>query len=376
MITLNLPGIFGIAAAALALMLFVKVAVSPPVDRTGKQLLLIFLAGLLAMAVNSLYFALSLHLQWPHVSFTYLLLMAWIGPSLWLYTARVLGLGIEPFGWPAYSHWLPGVVIQLALLPYFPLSGAEKLEFINSDTARWIFAGIYVFIYLQIAVYGLLCQRAMRRHREQIAATEEKEELRTDLGWINVVCYGFAGFVALDGIVPHLRWFWPGVTYAMGMALYLTIILTVFYATSHGRVYPFVGAGNGNDPKYAKSSLRADTARHYLEKLDMLMRTERPYLDSELSLDKLAAALRIHPHYLSQVLNDYVGKNFYDYINERRIAHARTLLVEQPELPVIDVAIACGYNNRNSFYNSFRRFVGVTPSEFRQHGGNAAVPNR
>ncbi|MGP1609823.1 MAG: hypothetical protein ACTS5G_03870, partial [Burkholderiales bacterium] len=153
MIALNLPGIFGIAAAALALMLFVKVAVSPPVDRTGKHLLLVFLAGLVAMAVNSLYFALALHLQWPHVSFTYLFLMAWIGPSLWFYTARVLGLGVEPFGWPAYWQWLPGVVVQLGLLPYFfLLSGAEKIAFINSDTARWIFTGIYVFIYMQIAV--------------------------------------------------------------------------------------------------------------------------------------------------------------------------------------------------------------------------------
>ena len=133
-------------------------------------------------------------------------------------------------------------------------------------------------------------------------------------------------------------------------------------------MYPFVTAKTRADPKYANSSLRDDTARHYLGKLEALMNEQQPYLDSELSLDKLAAALRLHPHYLSQVLNDHIGKNFYDYINERRIGHARTLLLEQPSLPVVDVAIVCGYNNKNSFYNSFRRFVGMTPSEFRQQG--------
>lgn len=372
MITLNLPGIFGIAAAALALLLFVKVAVSPPVDRTGKTLLLVFVAGLLAMAANSLYFLLGLHLQWPNVSFVYLVLMAWIGPSLWLYTARVLGLGVEPFGGWANAHWLPGVAIQLGLLPYFVMPGAAKLDFMFSDTGKWTFLGVYLFIYLQVAAYVLVCERALRRHRAQVAATDEKEELRADLGWINVVCYGFAAFVALDGIVPHLRITPPGASYTMALALYLTIIVAVFYATAHGRVYPFV-AKAGGEAKYAKSSLRDDTARHYLARLEDCMRTERPYLDSELSLDKLAAALRIHPHYLSQVLNDHVGKNFYDYVNERRIAHARELLLAQPELPIVDVAIACGYNSRNSFYNSFRRFVGTTPTEFRQRGPESAV---
>ena len=61
-----------------------------------------------------------------------------------------------------------------------------------------------------------------------------------------------------------------------------------------------------------------------------------------------------------------MGAPCIERATERRIAHARRLLVKQPELPVVDVAIACGYNNKNSFYNSFRRFVGMTPSEFRQ----------
>src|SRR5690606_36984452 len=136
-------------------------------------------------------------------------------------------------------------------------------------------------------------------------------------------------------------------SYTMALALYLTIIVAVFHATAHGRVYPFVGTrSDGKEARYAKSSLRDDTAQHYLGKLESLMRDTQPYLDSELSLDKLAAAARIHPHYLSQVLNDLVGKNFYDYINEHRIAYARKLLVEQPALPIVDVAVACGYNNK------------------------------
>jgi AraC-like DNA-binding protein len=155
--------------------------------------------------------------------------------------------------------------------------------------------------------------------------------------------------------------------YVASMALYLFIICVVSYAIGHGRVYPLSGARLPDGAKYSNSGLRSDTAAYYLKKLDRLMNERRPYLDSELSLKQLAQLLGIHPHYLSQILNDKVRKNYYDFINEFRIAHARALLLEQPDLPIMDVAVAAGYNNRNSFYNSFKRFVGMTPGDFRQN---------
>ena len=50
-----------------------------------------------------------------------------------------------------------------------------------------------------------------------------------------------------------------------------------------------------------------------------LMETEKLYTESELSLSELANRLNTLPNYLSQVINDKEGKNFYDYINMLRI---------------------------------------------------------
>jgi AraC-like DNA-binding protein len=367
MILLNLPGVFGIAAVAVALMLMVKVAYTPASDRTGKYLLQIFLGGLLAMALNSMYFLFGLHLTWPNLSYLYFFVIVWIGPAFWFYTARVLGLGVAPFAWPSAWHWIPGIVLQVLLIPYTFMPGAAKLEVLTGRTGVYFpfFVVAYLFLYVEIAVYLLITQRALTRHRALIALTPEKEELRVDLAWINLVIYGLAGFLFLDGFVPNLRLFVPGLSFSVAMALYLFIIVAAFHATVTGRVYPFGNPMARSDPKYVNSGLRDDTAQHYLGKLDRVMREEQPHLDSDLSLDKLAGLVRVHPHHLSQALNDHLGKNFYDYINEQRIGHARKLLAEQPDLPVVDVAIASGYNNKNSFYNSFRRFVGQTPTEFR-----------
>jgi hypothetical protein len=211
MILLNLPSVFGIAAAALALMLLVKIATSPSADRIGKTLLLIFVAGLFAMAANTLYFLLGLHLVWPHLAFLWVCVMAWIGPAFWFYTARVLGLGFDPFSGRSAWHWVPGVLLQLAVLPFTVLSAADKVAVITGSTGRYFFA-VYLFLYVQIGVYVLMAHRALTRHRAQVAATAEKEELRRDLDWINLVIYGFTGFLFLDGIVPQLRLLVPGLS--------------------------------------------------------------------------------------------------------------------------------------------------------------------
>ncbi len=47
-----------------------------------------------------------------------------------------------------------------------------------------------------------------------------------------------------------------------------------------------------------------------------LMLTEQPYLDSELHLAALSLKVDISTHKLSQVLNEYLHKNFFDFINE------------------------------------------------------------
>lgn len=65
------------------------------------------------------------------------------------------------------------------------------------------------------------------------------------------------------------------------------------------------------------------------------------------------------------MLNDRLGKTFYDYINGLRVEHAKILLRQEPAMAVTDVAFASGYNSKNSFYNAFKRHTGASPTEFR-----------
>ncbi|HEX8330366.1 MAG TPA: helix-turn-helix domain-containing protein [Hymenobacter sp.] len=127
------------------------------------------------------------------------------------------------------------------------------------------------------------------------------------------------------------------------------------------------------ETRYRNSGLPPHVAVRLAQQLDELMRAEKLYRVSELRLDTLAERLNLSRHHLSQVLNEQLGMNFFEYINALRIEEAKELLIRtsRQELNIIEVAYEVGFNNKVSFNKSFKNATGLTPSEFRQaHNGN------
>jgi len=83
-----------------------------------------------------------------------------------------------------------------------------------------------------------------------------------------------------------------------------------------------------------------------------------------LNLRSLSRLLNEKAHYVSQVINQDLGANFYELVNRTRIERAQRLLVEAPERTVLEIALSVGYNSKSTFNTAFRRQTGVTPTEY------------
>jgi AraC-like DNA-binding protein len=120
--------------------------------------------------------------------------------------------------------------------------------------------------------------------------------------------------------------------------------------------------------KYEKSALSEEVEDAVLGKLNRLLEAEKPYLDSDLSLPKLAARLDTSPHNLSQLLNDRLGQTFFDWLATYRIAEAQRLLNEAAttNLKIDEIAERVGYNSPSAFHTAFKRLTGQTPAQYRQ----------
>ncbi len=121
-----------------------------------------------------------------------------------------------------------------------------------------------------------------------------------------------------------------------------------------------------NEPqKYKGSTLTAEQQQNTLERLQHVMNVDKPFLRPDFSLPDLAQKLNVTVHTLSQVINDGLGKSFFEMLAEYRVEEAKQLLKDQPNIKIEEIAEQVGYNSKSSFNTAFKKITGKTPSEYR-----------
>lgn len=124
---------------------------------------------------------------------------------------------------------------------------------------------------------------------------------------------------------------------------------------------------------YGNSTLKNVDCEAALFRLEALMKTDRLYVDPELSLPMLAERLDLTTHQLSELLNARLGKGFSRYLREQRVAAARISLCEEPSASVLSIGLCVGFTSQSNFYEAFREIEGTTPGQYRKlraKGGN------
>ncbi len=126
--------------------------------------------------------------------------------------------------------------------------------------------------------------------------------------------------------------------------------------------------------KYEKTYLESGKAEEYLKRLVRLMKRDKPYLNPNITIKTLAREMGVPSYHLSQVINDRLGKNFFDFINEYRIGEAKRKLVD-PELgeTILQVAYSVGFNSNAAFSRVFKKHTGMTPRQYKVSGGGSAA---
>jgi AraC-like DNA-binding protein len=106
---------------------------------------------------------------------------------------------------------------------------------------------------------------------------------------------------------------------------------------------------------------------HY-QALTRLMEEEKLYLDFDISMTSLAQKMQLSNGYLSQIINQKEGLNFYDYINRYRVEEVKKRLADPKysHLSLYGLALDCGFKSKSTFNGVFKKMTGLTPSEYRK----------
>ena len=159
------------------------------------------------------------------------------------------------------------------------------------------------------------------------------------------------------------RFFYQGAFFKISIFLTPLFIGIVFFYFL--RKHPFLKKFRR---KYKSSTLDPEKADRSLKKLSYVLEVEKVFKDEDLSLQSLAEKLSISPRELSRLINERLDVNYANFINRYRIEEAKNLLFAGGnDHSILEIAYEVGFNSKAVFNRAFKKFTGMTPSEFRKN---------
>jgi len=109
----------------------------------------------------------------------------------------------------------------------------------------------------------------------------------------------------------------------------------------------------------------------YFRILD-LFRKEKPYLNPDLSLRKVAVLLDTNIKYLSHVINSQTNKNFKYFVNQFRVQEFEHLVASKkmPNYTLFSISQSCGFKNKSTFHTVVFNHTGKTPKAIANNYAN------
>lgn len=260
------------------------------------------------------------------------------------------------------------------LLPFF--AGATLswfrlpiLDLLGRSAYFWLFACIGLS---QLLLIWACARSSLRMINDALAA--QGGAISASLLWCRRMVFATA---AMGGfLILYLR-----IAYIFSPFLYLpAIYLPFFLALIALSVFALhepderaKGSENGKS-KYAHTTMPDEEIAQLTLRLNDLMAHDKLYLDPDLSIARLAELLDTSRHKLSQLLNRGLGKSYPDYINEWRVEEAKRLLVEPQmhQYTLQAVAEAAGFSSYTTFFQVFKKLVGLTPYDYKTNNQKAS----
>ncbi len=123
-----------------------------------------------------------------------------------------------------------------------------------------------------------------------------------------------------------------------------------------------------DDSKYKTSNLNTSKIERYKKEFQRLMDEEKPFKDSNITVNDVARRMAIPRQHLSEVLNVHLKTGFQDYINKRRAEEFVECLKSNAYVnyTIMGIANEVGFKSKSSFNTTFKKVYGVTPSQYKK----------
>ncbi|WP_111977849.1 helix-turn-helix domain-containing protein [Algibacillus agarilyticus] len=283
-------------------------------------------------------------------------------PGLLLYEfVRTLTYG--KFEFEKY-HVIPFVMFIAAYI-WHPV---ERYQGLWAD----IFWRDHVFItmvgFMLSAAFGLLAIWHLKRYSNQLK--QQTADVNTiDFAWIKNVAIGFLTVWMLEILAPFMynqaNWYVHHLTtHLKNVGELVLVSYVVFSHLLHSNKIKNIPYPTTDHP----SQTDLANPQSEIDSLFNIMQEQKCYRKHNLTIEAFSEVVNLPVREVSQIINQYYEKNFYEFVNEFRINDAKKLLKDptwrRKSIQLIYEEV--GFNSKSSFNTLFKKNVGMTPSHFRK----------
>lgn len=291
-----------------------------------------------------------------------------IAPLLWFYVVELTGENVR-LNAIFLSHFVPFSAIILSSISLSTFLSDTRISQSLDAHPTVPFIIFWTIIVVQFAAYQFAIRKKWRAHlkiiQNELSSTED-----ANIAWVryfNVVflvinlsfLIGLLATIHLD----ILNWIWKSVS----MVLSFSIIALGYKGILQKEIFfPELTS----DPRPIEQPIASETHSdaQALEKVRLYMQNEKPFLDSELSLNSLSKAMGMNRNELSQLINSAAGENFYDFVNQYRVEEVQQLMADpqKEKYSLFGIALEAGFKSKSGFNLIFKRFTGTTPTDYKK----------
>ncbi len=307
-----------------------------------------------------------------------------LAPFFYFYIKSLITINFK-FKKKYFLHFIPFILNVIYFIPFYTESAQDKIQYFidqkySSNKSNMVLENqvLLILVLISIVIYIIIININIKKHEQNIKENFSSIE-KINLLWIKK----FSFFFLIIGILLSIiMFFWIFVfTFKEFNRLTPVIVSFTIYVLAYRAIkQPEIFKSNIDTEntdektlieknKTKKLVISDNKIDEYYDRLINFMKKEKPYLNEELTLPQLAENLKIPIRYLSDVINEKSGFNFYFFINKYRVEEVKELFIrsKDKDISVLDLAFEAGFNSKSTFNAIFKQFTNMTPTEFKKN---------
>lgn len=358
-----------------AIVLSVFLLLPDNIKRTSNQLLVIILVSIAAEYAELFIYGTGTTIKHPNYAYLGTLLSVIQPPAIYLYTKSLMYRDFKIKTRHAFLLLPFFIAILVFSFSYYIQPIEIKWEIIlkqdlpGMPTSLWLAVAIHslFLFYLGFAI------RSLNKFAASVKAIFSDIENK-QITWLRLLLTGYV-FIWVISLAYCLSFYifkhaaeTKHVLIFAGISGFIFINTLVIYALKQPVIFSGLTEEESAiiEDDTTTSEIINLPSSEQIGRLESLMDTQKPYLNSNLTINKLAAQSGIPTRELSFIINQGFGKNFFDFICDYRINYAKALLEKTSEKrAILEIMYDAGFNSKSVFNTAFKQKTGLTPSQYR-----------